>query len=114
MVLFLFTLLAFDLRPIDLGGMSLDRARGLDGKPVTVSLIAAKPAYTLLGRTMLGCADRDDEVERGAILMGRRFDVKEGERIVVRGTLRVVRHRGDVVNGVIVPAWWELRVEESR
>jgi len=54
---------ALDYRPLDLGVMSLDRARTLDRKPVTVSLIVAKPVYTLLGRTMVGAADRDDDVE---------------------------------------------------
>ncbi|MBA4192757.1 MAG: hypothetical protein C0467_32730 [Planctomycetaceae bacterium] len=59
--------LALDFRPLDLGAMTLERARLLDGKPVTVSLIAAKSAYMLLGRTMVGAADRDDEVERGSM-----------------------------------------------
>ncbi|MCE9564426.1 MAG: hypothetical protein K8U57_20505 [Planctomycetes bacterium] len=105
---------AFDLRPIDLGAMTLDRARTLDGKPATVSFVVAKPSYTFLGRTMVGPADRDDDVERGAVLLGKRLDVKEGERLVVRGVLRVIQHKGDVVNGVIVPAWFEVRVTEVR
>ncbi|MCE9560680.1 MAG: hypothetical protein K8U57_01370 [Planctomycetes bacterium] len=94
--------------------MSLERARTLNGKPVTVSFLVAKPAYTLLGRTMVGAADRDDDVERGAVLLGKRLDVKEGERVVVRGVLRVIHHRSDVVNGVIVPAWVEVRVTEVK
>src|SRR4051812_35885224 len=94
---------ALELRPLDLGTMTIDRARTLDGKPVTVSFILAKPAITLLGRTMVGPADRGDDVEWGAVLLGKRYDVKEGERLVVRGVLRVIQHRGDVVNGVIVP-----------
>jgi len=63
---------------------------------------------------MAGPADRDDDVERGAVLLGKRLDVKEGERLVVRGTLRVIHHKGDVVNGVIVPAWFEVRVTEVK
>jgi hypothetical protein len=35
-----------------------------------------------------------------AVLGGRRLDVKEGERLVVRGVLRVTRHKGEVANGV--------------
>ncbi len=61
--------------------MSLDRARILTAKTLTVSFIVAKPMYTFLGRTMVGAADRDDGAERGAVLLGRRLDVKEGERL---------------------------------
>ncbi len=108
-----FTILTADLRPIPLDGMTLDRARILNGQTLTVSFVVAKPVYTFLGRTMVGAADRDDGAERGAVLLSRRLDVKEGERLTVRGKLRVIRHRGDVVNGVSVPAWLELRVEEA-
>jgi hypothetical protein len=34
------------------------------------------------------------------------------ERLTVRGVLRVIRHKGDVVNGAVVPAWLEVRVAE--
>jgi len=108
------TVCALDYHPLELGGISLDRARTLDGKAVTVSLIVAKPVYTLLGRTMVGAADRDDDVERGAVLLGRRFDVKEGERLVVRGTLRTIYHPPCFVGGVAVAGWWGIRVEEGR
>jgi hypothetical protein len=81
-------------------------------KPLTFSFIVAKPVYTLLGRKMVGTADRDDDVEHGAVLLGKLWDVKEDERIVVRGTLRVIRHRGDVVNGLAVKAWEEVRLGE--
>jgi len=110
----LFAVLALDYRPLDLGMMSLDRARTLDGKPVTVSFLVATPPYTLLGRTVLGAADRDDDVERGAVLLGRRFDVREGERLVVRGTLRTIYHPPCFVGSVAVGSWWEIRVEEVR
>ncbi|MCE9560484.1 MAG: hypothetical protein K8U57_00375 [Planctomycetes bacterium] len=53
-------------------------------------------------------------VERGALLVGKRLDVRKGERIVVRGVLRVIHHEGDVANRVIVPAWFEVRVTEVR
>ncbi|MCE9567331.1 MAG: hypothetical protein K8U57_35465 [Planctomycetes bacterium] len=87
---------AADLRPLDLGGMTLDRARILDGKPVTVSFIVGRPTYTLLGRTRVGAADRNDDVERGAVLLGKRFDVKEGERVVVlRATSDLPQGRRD-------------------
>jgi len=114
MIAVVLAVLALDLRPLDLGVMSLDRARFLDNKPITVSLIVEKPAYTLLGRTIVGAADRDDDAERGAVLLGRRFDVKEGERLVVRGTLRVIYHPPCFVGNVAVAGWWEVRVEEVR
>ncbi|MBA4187775.1 MAG: hypothetical protein C0467_07125 [Planctomycetaceae bacterium] len=107
-----FVVCALDLRPLDLGSLTVERARGLDGKPVTVSLVVATPPYTLLGRTMVGAAERDDGAERGAVLLGHRLDVKEGQRLTVRGRLRLLWHRGDVVNGVVVAGWWEVRVEE--
>lgn len=44
-------------------------------------------------------------------MLGRRLEVRGGERLVVRGKLRVIEHRGDVVNGVNVPGWVEVRVE---
>jgi len=70
----LFTICALNLHPLDLGVMSLDRACTLDNKPITVPPIVAKPAYTLLGRTMVGAADRDDDVERGAVQLGKQFE----------------------------------------
>jgi hypothetical protein len=54
---------ALDLRPLDLGALALDRAHILDGKPVTVSFIVAKPLHTLLGRTMEDATERDDCAE---------------------------------------------------
>jgi len=39
----LLAICALDLRPLDLGVMTLDRARTIDGKPVTVSFIGAIP-----------------------------------------------------------------------
>ncbi|VTT98984.1 unnamed protein product [Gemmataceae bacterium] len=113
-VVFVLLVLSADPKPIDLGALSLERARVLDGKAVTVSLLVQKPPYTLLGRTMVGTADRDDGAERGAVLLGRRPDVREGERVTVRGRLRLLRHAPDTVNGAAVPSWWEVRVEESR
>jgi hypothetical protein len=69
--------------------------------------------YTLIGRTMVGAADRDDHAERGTLLLGKRLDVKLGERLTVRGTLRVIQHKADVVNGVIVSAWFRTPVDAT-
>jgi hypothetical protein len=111
-VVFALLIVSADPRPIDLGALSLERARVLDGKPVTVSFLVAKPPYTLLGRTVVGAADRDDGLERTAVLLGKRLEA-EGRRVTVRGRLRLLHHRPDTVNGTAVPAWWEVRVEES-
>lgn len=110
MLAIVFVVAALDVRPLELGSMSIDRARVLDGQRVAVTFIVAKPVYTLNGFTVVGAADRDDGAERVAVLAGRRLDVKEGARLVVAGRLRVIRHRGDVVNGQAVPAWDEVRV----
>lgn len=114
MLVILFAVLTLDLRPVDLGAMTLDRARTLDGQMITVSFLVAKPPYTLLGRTMVGAADRDDETERGVVLLGKRLDVEIGKRLTIHGRLHLIHHRGDVVNGVIVPPWWEVRVAEVK
>ncbi|WP_439628198.1 hypothetical protein [Gemmata sp.] len=103
---------ALVVRPLDLGSLSIDRARTLDGHRVAVALLVAKPVCTLNGFTVVGAADRDDGAERVAVLVGRRLDVKEGARLVVASRVRVIRHRGDVVNGQAVPAWDEVRVSE--
>ena len=52
---------ALDLRPLDLGAMTPERARILDGKPVTVSFVVAKAHYTLLGRTIAPRTDSGGE-----------------------------------------------------
>ena len=86
-------------QPIDLDGLSLERARHLHGRFVVASFTIAKPLDTYPGLTSIGAADRDDGAERGAILRGRRFDVREGQRL-------------NVVGAVFVPPWVELHVEE--
>ncbi len=58
------SILAADVRPISLDGMTLDRARILTGKTLTVSFIVTKPTYPLLGRTMAGDAEGDDTRRR--------------------------------------------------
>ncbi len=49
-----------------------------------MSFVVAEPVYTFLGRTLVVAADREDGAERGAVLLGRRLDVKKGERLTVR------------------------------
>jgi hypothetical protein len=98
--------------PVNLDTVTVERARVLSGRVVVASFVAAKPAYSLAGRTMIGAADRDDGAERGAVLRGRRLDARDGDRVTVTGALRVITHRPAVVNNVLVPGWVEVRVEE--
>jgi hypothetical protein len=81
---------------------------------VIASFIVAKPAYTLRWFTMIGAADRDDGAECGAALVGKRLDVEEGKRLTALGKLRVIDHKADTVNGVIVPGLVEIRVAEVK
>jgi hypothetical protein len=99
-------------QPIDLGGITPERARHLNGRIVSATFLNAAPAYTLAGRTVVGPVNREDGAERTAVLRGRRLDIEEGQRVDVVGVLRVIDHAPVVVNGIIVPAWAERRVEE--
>ncbi|MDB5308578.1 MAG: hypothetical protein JWO38_2780 [Gemmataceae bacterium] len=88
--------------PVALDFLSLEQANRLAGRRVTVSLLIDTPVYCDGERTIVGGADRPDEVTRGVIHRGERYDVDEGDRITVTGRLRVVEHRVAVVNGVFV------------
>jgi hypothetical protein len=87
---------------IDLDDITVNRARALDGRRVVAVFRIAKPTYTLLGRTVIGAADRDDGAERTAVLWGKRLDLDVGQRVAVAGVLRVIDHRPDVIGGVFV------------
>jgi hypothetical protein len=104
--------LVFLAEPISLEVLGVDRARELSGQVRTFTFIVAKPPYIDRGVTTVGAAERLDGVEVGAVLRGRRFDVKLGERLAVTGKLRVIQHAAAIVNGEFVPAWAELRVEQ--
>ena len=65
----------------------------------------------VLGRTVAGAADKDDNAERCAVLRGR-VRVDEGKRLTVVGVLRVIDHGPYAVGGVPVPAWAEVRIEQ--
>ncbi|MDB5307544.1 MAG: hypothetical protein JWO38_1746 [Gemmataceae bacterium] len=93
--------------------LTLDQANRLNGRRVTVTLLVRTPVYCDGERTIVGGADRPDEVDRNVILRGERYDVDEGEWITVTGTLRLVSQGATVVNGVFVPGWTEIRVEEE-
>lgn len=97
--------------PVDLDGVTFERARALAGRVVVASFLVAKPLVVWKGRTLCGAADRDDGAERVAVLRGVRLDVKEGHRLAAVGVLRAIGHGPHTVNGVFVPAWVELRVD---
>jgi hypothetical protein len=47
-------------------------------------------------------------------LKGNRVaDLDDGAEVRVTGVLRVIHHDAAVVNGVLVPAWVEVRVTEA-
>lgn len=94
--------------------MPPERARTLHGKPVTVTLFVAKPVFAAGGRTTIGADDHPDGAERVAYLKGRRYDVREGTRVTVTGTLRVIDHPGAFVGTTFVPPWTEIRVEDGK
>jgi DNA replicative helicase MCM subunit Mcm2 (Cdc46/Mcm family) len=55
-----------------------------------------------------------DGAEWSVFLKGNRLDdVNPGDRLKVRGVLRVIEHPPARVNGMMVPAWTEVRVTEG-
>jgi len=109
MLAFLFAILP---QPIDLDRIDLDHARRLGGRVVAATFLNTAPLYTLVGRTVVGTADREDGAVRTAVLRGKRLDVEVGRRVGVVGVLRVIDHAPYFVGMVFVPGWVELRVEE--
>lgn len=98
--------------PISLDGISIEHARSLRGKLVAASFLVAKPNDIVLGRTVIGAADRDDGAERIALLKGKRLDKEVGQRVTVIGKLRVIDHPPYFAGRELVPRWLEIRVEE--
>jgi hypothetical protein len=91
-------------QPVNLDAISIDRANLLHGQPVVASFIVGNPLYTLRDKTIIGTGDKPDGIERTAVLLGKRFEFKEGRRTTVVGTMRVIHHPTIAVNMVIVPA----------
>ena len=101
---------------IDLHTITPNAARVHHGKPVVATLTATGEGYThrLRGKlvTVLGVAGREDDAA-GVLLKGNRLDIREGDVLEVRGVLKVIDHEAATVEGVIVPAWSEVVVEEE-
>jgi hypothetical protein len=107
-------LLALFPQPVDLDGITPERARALSGRVVVASFVASEPfAYPEWHITTIGADAREDGAERVAVLRGKRYDVKVGELVRVFGVLKVIDHKPAFVGPVLVPAWAEVRVSEA-
>ncbi len=83
--------------PVDLAALTPAAAARLDGRTVLAIFEAAGPPFDVAGRTTVGAGDQGDGVERGAAFAGVE-DVGPGDRLTVRGELRVIRHPGRPVS----------------
>jgi hypothetical protein len=63
---------------------------------------------------MIGTEEQSDLTERTAVNDGEHLDIDEGDEVIVVGTLRVIVHPAEVVGGVLVPVWTEVRVTGRR
>ncbi len=100
-------------RPVPLDSITLDHASRLVGRRVVVTFIAATPAYTWCGQTIIGTHEQPDGTERTAHFAGKRYDVDAGQRLTLVGTLRMIRHALLFVDGKPLPGWVEVRIVES-
>ncbi len=98
--------------PLVLDKLTADEAKAIDGQTVRACFEVGKPVFTWNGKTVLGCEDHADEVERTAVLNAERHDIDPGDKMTVVGVVRLLRHKESVVNGTKVPAWVEIRVVE--
>src|SRR5262245_50299650 len=101
-------------RPLALYELSVADALKLHGCQVEVFLELGCPVDVGDGYTDAAAYDRDDGVERHVYLVREHHDLGAGDVLIVSGTLRVVRHRDATVNGVLVPGWTGIRVEQPR
>jgi hypothetical protein len=70
-----------------------------------------RPTFAYKGITLAGPTESPDQIERVVSLKGERFDVREGETLTFTGAMRLLSHPRARVNGAVIPAWWENRVE---
>src|SRR5579884_2668522 len=101
-------------RPIDLYEMTVEQARKLVGCRIDVFLEVGCPVDVGAGYTVVGGYEKEDGVSKSLILRGERHEIDPGDKLVVSGVLRVIEHDEDVVNGMTVPDWTEIRVEQVR
>ena len=100
-------------QPITLSTIRLGEARELQGRFVVARFEIATPCFTLKNRTVIGAADRDDGIERTAVVRGIRRDLDLGRRVSVLGILRVIDYESATVNEVAVSTWTEIRVQHA-
>jgi hypothetical protein len=98
---------------LDLYELSLEQARNLHGQRVEVFVEVGCPVDVGDGLTDVATYERSDGVERHVYLTGEYRDIEAGDTLTVTGTL-VIHHDEAVVNGVRVPGWTEIRVEQVR
>jgi hypothetical protein len=101
-------------RPLDLYELTVADAQKLHGQRVEVFVEVGSPVDVGDGFTVAAAYERPDRVERHVYLTGERHGIAVGDVLIVSGTLRVIRHADATVNGVFVPGWTEIRVEEVR
>jgi hypothetical protein len=101
-------------RPIDLYAVTLEHARKLHGFRVEVFLEAGCPVDVGDGYTMVGGYEKEDGIERAIRLRGEQHEIDPGDVVTAEGVLRVIEHEEATVNGVKVPGWTEIRVEQPR
>lgn len=109
-------------QPVPPPAVAFDRltvadARKLNGAEVVITFSPGCPAYTweVSGalRTFTGPVELDDGLVRGVMLRGNQLGrLRDGKRMKAVGTVRVIHHKEAAVNGVLVPAWDEVRFEE--
>jgi hypothetical protein len=97
--------------------ITLEEAARLNGSEVKIVFrVGAQPYAWGTGpalQTVAGPVEFDD-IARTVVLTGDRLkDVEEGAKVSARGIIRVIRHGSATVNDVVVPAWSEIRFEES-
>lgn len=103
--------LPFLVLPIFFNDLEPIQADELKGKKITVRLQIGSPSFTWKGRTITGAGEQPDGISRTVTLKGRR-DLEPGDVITVTGFVRIILHPRSQVNGVIIPAWTELRLDE--
>ena len=98
---------------IDFTALTVSEARQLDGAGVVMFFTIGAPTWAGEGVTLIGPGDMPDGSEWSAVLIGENFDFNPGDRVVVAGVLRVIRHPAGRVNGVDVPEWWQVTVTRA-
>jgi hypothetical protein len=104
-------------RPVDLYALTLNEVRLVAGHRVEAFLEVVCPVDAVDavdGFTVVAAYERPDRVERHVYLEGEHRGIQVGDKLTAEGVLRVIELRGATVNGVLVPGWAEIRIEQAR